>query len=62
MTDSNISLHAWIKEFPGAVTVCDSSGVILEMNEKAIHTNQEQGGAQLIGRKRMDCMPHFVRR
>ncbi len=49
--------HSWIKEFPGAVTVCDAQGVILEMNDKAVKTFQAQGGASLIGCNLMDCHP-----
>jgi len=52
--------HSWIKEFPGAVTVCDAQGVILEMNDKAMRTFQEQGGARLIGGNLMDCHPQHA--
>ena len=38
---SNDEAFAWIQEFPGAVTVCDSNGVILAMNDKSIRTFQE---------------------
>jgi hypothetical protein len=41
--------HAWVKEFPGSITVSDAEGIILEMNEKAIKTFESQGGAELIG-------------
>ncbi|HOX25428.1 MAG TPA: PAS domain-containing protein [Candidatus Krumholzibacteria bacterium] len=47
--------HAWIDEFPGAVTVCDPAGVILEMNARAIETFAGDGGADLIGRNVLDC-------
>ncbi|MFI5095905.1 MAG: PAS domain-containing protein [Candidatus Acidiferrales bacterium] len=48
---------AWIQEFPGAVTVCDSDGVILAMNDKSIRTFQDSGGAALIGSNLFDCHP-----
>jgi transcriptional regulator with PAS, ATPase and Fis domain len=49
--------HAWLKEFPGAVTVCDASGMILEMNDKAMKTFADQGGEKLIGCNLMECHP-----
>jgi len=47
--------NAWIKSFPGAVTVCDREGIILEMNEKAIQTFANDGGAALIGKSILGC-------
>ena len=49
--------HAWIKEFPAAVTVCDADGVILEMNDKAAKTFEKDGGYKLIGSNMLDCHP-----
>jgi len=49
--------HAWIREFPGAVTVCDVDGIILEMNVRAVDTFARDGGADLIGRNVLDCHP-----
>ncbi len=53
--------QTWIKEFPGAITVCDPEGIILEMNEKAIKSFQSQGGEKLIGTNLMDCHPKPAR-
>ena len=39
--------HAWIKEFPAAITVCDVEGIILEMNDKAAKTFESDGGYDL---------------
>ena len=50
-------MHEWIKEFPGAVTVCDPDGVILEMNDAAIRSNAAEGGVRLIGTNVLDCHP-----
>jgi transcriptional regulator with PAS, ATPase and Fis domain len=47
--------HEWIKEFPGAVTVCDADGIILEMNDKAARTFEKDGGYALIGKNLLDC-------
>jgi hypothetical protein len=49
------SQHAWIKEFPGAVTVCDPDGIILEMNDKAAKTFEKDGGYALIGKSLFAC-------
>ena len=48
---------AWVKEFPGDITVCDAAGVILEMNDGAVEAFHKQGGAGLIGTNLLDCHP-----
>jgi transcriptional regulator with PAS, ATPase and Fis domain len=45
----------WIREFPGAVTVCDREGIIVEMNARAEKTFEKDGGAALIGKNLRDC-------
>lgn len=47
------ALTAWVKMFPGMVTVCDPDGVILAMNDEAMRTY----GANLIGQNALDCHP-----
>jgi len=49
--------NAWIKEFPGAVMVCDPTGTILEMNDRSVQTYAADGGAALIGKNVLDCHP-----
>jgi PAS domain-containing protein len=51
----------WVKEFPAAITVCDSKGIILEMNDRAVRAFQEQGGEKLIGTNLLDCHPEDPR-
>lgn len=51
----------WVKEFPGAVTVCDRDGRIIEMNEKACNTFAKDGGAALVGKNVLDCHPEPAR-
>ncbi len=51
----------WTREFPGAMTVCDTKGIILEMNEKSIATFGNRGGAELIGSNVLDCHPEPAR-
>ena len=53
--------HAWIKEFPAAVTVCDATGIILEMNDRAAKTFEKDGGYALVGRNMLDCHPQPAR-
>jgi transcriptional regulator with PAS, ATPase and Fis domain len=54
---STMERQRWTQGFPGAVTVCDAQGIILEMNDQSIRMFREQGGANLIGRNLLDCHP-----
>jgi len=54
--------HAWVQEFPGAVTVCDVQGVVLEMNDSAAELLAEDGGRALIGTNLLECHPEAARR
>ena len=47
--------YSWVKGFAGAVTVCDASGIILEMNDRAAQLFAEDGGRALIGKNVLDC-------
>jgi len=47
----------WDKEFPGAVTVCDTEGRILEMNQRSREVFAADGGDRLIGTNVLDCHP-----
>jgi transcriptional regulator with PAS, ATPase and Fis domain len=49
--------NSWVKNFPSAITVCDPNGVVLEMNDKAAKSFQEDGGYDLIGKNLLDCHP-----
>jgi len=53
--------HPWVKEFPGAITVCDEEGIVLEMNDKALETFKDDGGEKLIGTNLLDCHPEPAR-
>ncbi len=53
--------NAWVKEFCGAITVCDPEGIILEMNDKAAESFEEDGGRALIGKNVLDCHPEPAR-
>jgi hypothetical protein len=45
----------WDDTFPGAVTVTDTDGTILYMNEKSRRTFERHGGAALIGTSVYPC-------
>lgn len=50
----------WVTEFPAAVTVCDTDGIILHMNDRAADLFSKAGGFGLIGRNVLDCHPAKV--
>ncbi len=56
-----MSEHEWIKEFPAAITVCDASGTLLEMNDRAAKTYAKDGGYKLLGENLLDCHPESAR-
>jgi len=56
-----MSNHTWIKDFPGAITVCDPAGIILEMNQAACEVFRKDGGEKLIGSNLFDCHPEKAR-
>ncbi len=47
----------WFREFPGAITVCDTEGIILEMNDRAAEAFRDDGGMALVGKNLLDCHP-----
>ena len=51
----------WVKEFGGAVTVCDREGVILEMNDRAAAVFAADGGRALVGSNALTCHPEPAR-
>ena len=53
--------HAWIEEFPGALTVCDEKGTVIEMNERSVQSFAEDGGVALIGKNILACHPEPAR-
>jgi transcriptional regulator with PAS, ATPase and Fis domain len=53
--------HEWVKGFPGAITVCDQEGTILELNDRAIQSFAREGGECLIGQNVLDCHPEPAR-
>jgi transcriptional regulator with PAS, ATPase and Fis domain len=53
--------HAWVQEYPGAVTVCDAQGTIIGMNATAVKNFEKDGGETLVGQNVLDCHPEPAR-
>jgi len=51
----------WTKQFPAAITICDSDGIVLEMNDQAAEVFETDGGRALIGKNILDCHPEPAR-
>ena len=49
--------HAWAREFAAGITVCDTEGTIIEMNDRSARMFREQGGRALLGSNVLDCHP-----
>jgi hypothetical protein len=47
--------HAWYKVFPGAITITNITGEIIEMNDASAEMFKKDGGYQLIGRNAFTC-------
>ncbi len=47
--------HTWFKSFPGSIIVCDTAGIVLEMNDVAIQSYEAEGGEKLIGTNLLGC-------
>lgn len=47
----------WAKTLDAAVTVCDSEGIIIFMNEQSSKIFTKDGGYALIGKNLLDCHP-----
>lgn len=58
---ARLGSNSWVEEFPGSITVCDSKGIILEMNAKAVEVFEKDGGLKLIGTNLLDCHPEPAR-
>ena len=44
----------WWNGIKAAITVCDSDGIVLDMNEAAAGAFSGDGGRQLVGKSLMD--------
>jgi hypothetical protein len=53
--------HPWVKEFPGAIVVCNKEGIILDLNDEAAVMFTDNGGMKLVGSVIFDCHPESCR-
>ena len=53
---------SWSKDYPAAVTVCDTEGIIIFMNQRSMEQFQKRGGEQLLGTSLFDCHPESANR
>ena len=56
-----MELLDWARQFPASITICDSDGILLEMNDRAAQVFEADGGRQLIGKNILDCHPEPAR-
>ena len=56
MTDNR-----WVREFKASIMVCDTQGIILDMNEAAENAYASDGGRALIGSNVLGCHPEPAR-
>lgn len=56
-----MDINEWFTQFPGAITICDQEGILLEMNAAAEEILAEEGGRDLIGSNILDCHPEPAR-
>jgi hypothetical protein len=53
--------ETWMAAFPAEIIVCDTDGIILEMNETAVGLYRKEGGAALIGHNVFDHHPQSIK-
>jgi transcriptional regulator with PAS, ATPase and Fis domain len=52
-----MTTHNWFKVFPGAITVTDENGAIIEMNDGSAEMFKADGGYAIMGRDAITCHP-----
>ena len=57
----NLQPGSWIKECPAPITVTDTEGVMIEMNDAAAEMFKKDGGYDLLGTNVFDCHPEKSR-
>jgi transcriptional regulator with PAS, ATPase and Fis domain len=51
----------WLHKFSAAITICDTEGKIVYMNEKSLSAYAADGGAELLGKNALNCHPEPAR-
>jgi PAS domain-containing protein len=54
--------HDWYKVFPGAITVTDEKGTVIEMNDASAEMFKGDGGYAVMGRNAITAIPNAPRR
>jgi transcriptional regulator with PAS, ATPase and Fis domain len=54
MGSEEMADDSWVKEFPGFVVVCDTAGIIVEMNDRAVEWFADRGGRELVGKNLLE--------
>ena len=49
--------QSWVNECPIIISVCDTDGIMLSMNDRAVQNFEDQGGEGLIGTDIYECHP-----
>ncbi len=57
VVEKNEQPFDWQEDYPAAVTVCDTDGIIIAMNKKSMEQFAKRGGSDLIGTSLFDCHP-----
>lgn len=50
-------MQDWVQNIPISITVCDSDGVVIEINDAAAQTFAKYGGKELKGKSLFDYHP-----
>ncbi len=53
--------HAWYKVFPGAITITDKNGIVIEMNERSKKLYEKDSGCAVLGRNVLTRHPPGTR-
>jgi transcriptional regulator with PAS, ATPase and Fis domain len=56
-----MSQLGWTRQFPAAITVCSSEGILIEMNDRAAQVFEKDGGRALLGQNMLNCHPEPAR-
>jgi DUF438 domain-containing protein len=49
--------NSWYKAFPGAITVTDKDGTVINMNDASAELFKDDGGFAVLGRNAITCHP-----
>ena len=52
-----MDISKFMDNLNASVTICDTSGIIIYMNDKAVKTFEKYGGNKLINTNILDCHP-----